>query len=58
MERQPRQYSETVGAFGLEADSRDAAMVLPQWPGQYTIHLQRADGGTGQGLIEIYDLDL
>ncbi len=49
---------EAVGAFELETGSLDAAMVLPLWPGLYTIHLWGADGGSGQGLIEIYDLDL
>ena len=33
-------------------------MVLPLWPGIYTVHLRSVDDGTGQGLIEIYDLDL
>ena len=49
---------EAVGAFELVTGSLDAAMVLPLWPVLHTIHLQGADEGSGQGLIEIYDLDL
>lgn len=47
-----------AGAFELEAGSKDAALVLPLWPGLYTVHLGGVDGATGQGLIEVYDLDL
>ncbi len=49
---------DAVGAFALQTDSKDAAMVLPLWPGLYTVHLRSVDDGAGQGLIEIYDLDL
>lgn len=47
-----------AGAFELAAGSKDAALVLPLWPGAYTVHLSGVAQTTGQGLIEIYDLDL
>jgi len=44
-----------VGAFGLEADSKDSAF-LPTLPvGAYTIQLTGAGGATGVGLMELYD---
>jgi len=47
-----------VGAFGLPAGSKDAALVASLAPGTYTVHLSGAPGETGEGLIEVYDLDL
>ncbi len=43
-----------VGAFGLTAGSRDAALVVNLEPGAYTAHV--SDGGAaGVALAEIYD---
>jgi hypothetical protein len=44
-----------LGAFGLPAASRDAAILLSLSPGGYTVHVRGADGGTGEALVEIYD---
>lgn len=46
----------SVGAFGLEAGSRDAAIVVTLSPGSYTIQMSGVGGGTGEGLIEVYEL--
>lgn len=43
-----------VGAFGLTAGGRDAAMVVTLAPGAYTMQVQDS-GGTGVALAEIYD---
>jgi hypothetical protein len=45
-----------VGAFGLTTGSRDAALVVSLPPGSYTAQVRGADGGTGEALIEIYEL--
>lgn len=45
-----------VGAFALDAGSRDAALIVALPPGGYTAQVRGADGGTGEGLIEIYEL--
>jgi hypothetical protein len=45
-----------VGAFPLDANSRDAALLLTLAPGSYTAQVSGADGGTGEGLIEIYEV--
>ena len=47
-----------VGAFGLPAGSKDAALVTSLAPGTYTVHLSGAPGEAGEGLIEVYALDL
>ncbi len=46
-----------VGAFPLEANSRDAALVLQLAPGAYTVQVSGAGGSTGTVLLEIYDAD-
>lgn len=46
----------TVGAFALDVGSRDAALVTALPPGGYTAQVRGADGGTGEALIEIYEL--
>ncbi len=46
-----------AGAFPLEAGSRDAAIIVSLAPGSYTVQVRGADGGTGEALIEVYDLD-
>ncbi len=45
-----------VGAFPLAAGSRDAALVISLQPGSYTVQVPGADGGTGEALVELYEL--
>jgi hypothetical protein len=45
-----------VGAFALGAGSRDAALLISLPPGAYTAQLAGANGGTGMGLIEVYEV--
>jgi subtilisin-like proprotein convertase family protein len=46
-----------VGAFPLPAQSLDAALTLTLQPNAYTVHVKGLDGGSGEAIIEIYDLD-
>ena len=46
----------TTGAFDLPDYSLDAALIVTLPPGQYSALLRGADGGTGEGLVEIYEL--
>jgi len=46
-----------VGAFPLEPNSRDAALVLQLAPGSYTVQVSGAGSSTGTVLLEIYDAD-
>lgn len=46
----------SVGAFPLNAGSRDAAVVVRLGAGSYTVQVSGADGGTGEGLVELYEL--
>lgn len=45
-----------VGAFALDTGSRDAATLCLLDPGNYTIQVKGADGGTGKALVEVYDI--
>lgn len=45
-----------TGAFSLTNLSLDAAMVVTLPPGAYTAQVSGADGGTGQAIVEIYEL--
>lgn len=45
-----------LGTFPLPAGSRDAVILADLSAGAYTIHLEGADGGVGNGMIEIYVL--
>ncbi len=45
-----------VGAFPLNAGSRDAALVVTLQPGTYTAQLSGVGGTSGLGLIEVYEL--
>jgi hypothetical protein len=47
----------SVGAFPLTASSADAAMIVTLPPGGYTAIVTGANGATGVGMVEIYDLD-
>jgi hypothetical protein len=49
--------SPVVGAFPLDPNSRDAALVLQLAPGSYTVQVTGAAGSTGTVLLEIYDAD-
>ena len=42
--------------FPFDAESKDAALLITLPPGAYTAQLSGADGGTGNGLIEIYEV--
>jgi hypothetical protein len=44
------------GAFPLAAGTKDAALLLTLAPGVYSAALSAADGGTGDALIEIYEV--
>lgn len=46
----------SVGAFPLDANSKDAALVISLNPGSYTVQVKGADGGTGEALVEIYEV--
>ena len=46
----------SVGAFALDPGSRDAALIAVLPPGSYTVQVRGADGGTGEALVEIYEL--
>jgi sugar lactone lactonase YvrE len=45
-----------VGAVGLASNSKDAALLVSLMPGLYTAQLKGADGGSGQGVIEVYEV--
>ena len=45
-----------VGAFGLTAGSRDAALVTALAPGSYTVQVSGVNNGTGEALVEIYEV--
>ena len=45
-----------VGAFALTPGSRDAALLISLPPGAYTAQLSGTNGGTGMGLIEVYEV--
>lgn len=46
----------TTGAFDLPDNSLDAALIVTLPPGAYSALLRGANGGTGEGLVEIYEL--
>jgi len=46
-----------VGAFALNAGSGDSALVGTFAPGAYTATVSGANGDTGIGLVEVWDLD-
>lgn len=47
----------SAGAFSFPDPSLDAALLPSLSHGAYTLHLSGKSGGTGVGLIEIYDAD-
>lgn len=46
-----------AGAFPLNANSKDAGMVLQLNPGSYTVQVSGVGGSSGTTLVEIYDID-
>ncbi len=46
----------TVGAFELDADSADAAILLTLAPGLYTTHVGNSSGVDGIVLLEVYEV--
>jgi hypothetical protein len=46
-----------VGAFALPAGSADSALVGTFPPGNYTAMVAGANGASGIGLVEVYDMD-
>ena len=48
--------SARVGAFALSPGSRDACLLLTLPPGAYTAQVSGANGATGVGLVEVYEL--
>lgn len=47
----------TAGAFPLAADSRDAAIVETLPPGTYHVVVSGVAAGTGEALVEVYELE-
>jgi hypothetical protein len=45
-----------VGAFPLTTGSKDAALLTTLATGGYTVQVRGADGGTGEALVEIYEV--
>lgn len=52
-----RATAQRVGAFPLAAGSADSAVLLSMERGNYTAHVESANGSTGVALVEIYDAD-
>ena len=46
----------SAGAFALTAGSKDAALTVSLPPGGYTVQVSGADGGTGNAIVELYEL--
>jgi hypothetical protein len=51
------QRTDIVGTGLALGDTRESALIATLDPGNYTVVLQGSGGGTGVGLVEIYDLD-
>jgi hypothetical protein len=51
-----REATRTVGAFELTPGSNDAALLVTLPPGSYTVELAGNGGGSGVGLLEVYEL--
>lgn len=45
-----------AGAFALQEESKDAAMIVTLAPGSYTVQVSGANDSTGLALVEVYDL--
>jgi hypothetical protein len=51
-----RDASSRVGAFSLDAGSKDAAVLMDLDPGSYTIKVSGVNDTTGVALVEIYEV--
>ena len=45
-----------AGAFPLAVNSRDAALLVTLATGLYSAQLSGADGGSGEGLVEVFEV--
>jgi hypothetical protein len=45
-----------IGAFGLQATSRDSAMLQLLQPGSYTAQVRGVGDTSGVALVEVYDV--
>lgn len=45
-----------VGAFGLTASSKDAALLITLTPGDYSVEVTSTDTNSGEGLVEVYEV--
>ena len=48
--------SDAAGGFPLETGSKDAGILIWLEPGTYTTKVSGNDGGTGIGLVEVYEV--
>ena len=46
----------SVGAFGLSANSGDAALLVTLMPGAYSAQVSGINRGTGEALVEVYEV--
>ena len=46
----------SVGAFALTPGSKDSALTVSLPPGGYTVQVSGADGGSGEAIVELYEL--
>lgn len=46
----------SAGAFALQENSKDAAVVMTLLPGSYTVQVSGLNGGAGLAIVEVYDL--
>jgi hypothetical protein len=46
-----------VGAFALQANSLDAAMIMNLEPGGYTVQVKGKGTATGLAIVEVYEVD-
>ena len=49
--------SSQVGAFALQANSLDSALVLNLEPGAYTVQVKGKGTATGVAIVEVYEVD-
>jgi hypothetical protein len=52
----PSAVFESVGAFALSSNSRDAALVVTLRPGTYTAQVTGVNGTAGLALVEVYEV--
>jgi len=50
------QVAESVGAFGLAPQSKDAALLVTLQPGSYSVAVRGGATTTGVGLVEVYEV--